>query len=124
MDMVGQTPGRYRLVAKVGRAGMVTVYRALDEALQRDVAIKILNSDITDPEVLKRFRAEAITLARLNHPGIAILYDLCEEKGELFLVMEFVRGETFQRMTEGIGPIPVERTTHLCIQALDALAYA
>lgn len=103
---------------------MGTVYRAVDEALERDVAIKVLNSDITEPDVIRRFRAEAVTLARLNHPGIATLYDLYQENGELLMVMEFVRGDTLQRLSERTGPMPLEHTTALCLQVLDALAYA
>jgi serine/threonine protein kinase len=122
--MVARTIGKYRFVEKIGRGGMGTVYRAVDETLERDVAIKVLNSDITEPEVLRRFRAEAVTLARLNHPGIATLHDLYQENGDLFMVMEFVRGETLQRLSERWGPMPLEQATALGVQALDALAYA
>jgi serine/threonine protein kinase len=98
--MVARTIGKYRVVEKVGRGGMGTVYRAVDESLERDVAIKILNSEITEPDVIKRFRAEALTLARLNHPGIAVVHELYQEDGDLFMVMEFVRGQTFQQLSE------------------------
>ena len=103
---------------------MGTVYRAVDESLERDVAIKILNSEITEPDVIKRFRAEALTLARLNHPGIAVVYELYQESGDLFMVMEFVRGQTFQQLSEHSGPLPLEQVTALGAQALDALSYA
>jgi serine/threonine protein kinase len=122
--MVARTIGKYRIVEKVGRGGMGTVYRAVDESLERDVAIKILNSEITEPEVIKRFRAEALTLARLNHPGIAVVYELYQENGDLFMVMEFVRGQTFQQLSERAGQLPLEQVIALGAQALDALAYA
>jgi len=122
--MVTRTVGKYRFVEKIGRGGMGTVYRAVDESLERDVAIKILNSEITEPEVMKRFRAEARTLARLNHPGIAVLHELYQENGDLFMVMEFVRGETFQQLSERLGPLPLEQVIGLGAQALDALGYA
>ncbi|HET7618475.1 MAG TPA: serine/threonine-protein kinase [Vicinamibacterales bacterium] len=122
--MIGQTVGKYRIEARLGRGGMGTVYRAVDETLDRAVAIKVLNPDLADQDVLKRFRAEAVTLAKLNHPHIAILYELTAHDGDLLMVMEFVRGETFDRLSERVGPMPVERAAYLCSQVLDALAHA
>src|SRR6185295_7596034 len=90
--MVGQTIGKYRIVSRLGRGGMGTVYKAVDETLEREVAIKVLNPDLGEPEVLKRFRAEAITLARMNHPNIATLYEFAQHDHDLLMVMEFVRG--------------------------------
>jgi len=122
--VVGQTVGKYRVVTRLGRGGMGTVYQAVDQTLSRDVAIKRLNSDLADPELLKRFRAEAIALARLNHPNIATLFELAEHEGELLMVMEFVRGETFDQVSTRVGPMPVERASQLCAQVLDALGCA
>jgi serine/threonine-protein kinase len=122
--MIGQTVGKYRIVARLGRGGMGTVYKAVDETLGRDVAIKILNPDVTDEEVLKRFRAEALTLARLNHPNIATLYELTEHEDDLVMVMEFVRGETFDRLSDRVGPVSFDRAAFLCSQVLDALGHA
>src|SRR6185436_10630956 len=103
--MVGQTIGKYRVVSRLGRGGMGTVYKAVDETLGREVAIKCLNPDLGDPEILKRFRAEAIALARLNHPNIATLFELTEHDGELLMVMEFVRGETFEKVSDRFGAL-------------------
>ena len=121
--MVGQTIGKYRVVSRVGRGGMGTVYKAVDETLQREVAIKSLNADLSDAEVLKRFRAEAITLARLNHPNIATLFELTEHEGQLLMVMELVQGETFDKVAER-EPLSVARAVELCSQVLDALSHA
>jgi serine/threonine protein kinase len=93
--MIGQNIGKYRVLDRVGRGGMGTVFRALDDTLNRDVAIKILNAELNDPEVARRFRAEAVTVARLNHPGIATIFELFQHDGQWMMVMEFVRGETF-----------------------------
>jgi serine/threonine protein kinase len=122
--MVGQTIGKYRVVSRLGRGGMGTVYKAVDETLDREVAIKCLNPDLGDPEILKRFRAEALALARLNHPNIATLFELTEHKGELLMVMEFLRGETFDSLSQRIGPLPVDRAAQMCSQVLDALGHA
>jgi len=122
--MVGQTVGKYRVEDRIGRGGMGTVYRAVDETLHRDVAIKVLNSELNDPEVAKRFRAEAITVARLSHPGIATIYELFEHDGQWLMVMEFVKGETLERLVERAGPLTAERAAELVMQALAALTHA
>ena len=122
--MIGRTVGKYRVLERIGRGGMGTVYLATDETLQRDVAIKVLNADITEPEALKRFRAEALTLARLQHPAIATLFELFEDQGDLLMVMEFVRGETLQRLAERMGRVPPDFAAQLCAQALDGLGHA
>src|SRR4051812_28860834 len=122
--MVGQTVGKYRIASRLGRGGMGTVYKAVDETLDREVAIKCLNADLGDADLLKRFRAEAIALARLNHPNIATLFELTEHDGQLLMVMEFVRGDTFDRLSQREGPLSVARAAQLCAQVLDALAHA
>jgi predicted Ser/Thr protein kinase len=122
--MLGKTVGKYRILDRIGRGGMGTVYRATDETLDRDVAIKVLNPDLGDPEVLKRFRAEAVALARLNHPGIATIYELTRHEDDLLMVMEFVRGETLQELSERLGPLAPPQAVHLCIQILEALGHA
>ena len=122
--MVGQKVGKYNVVARLGRGGMGTVYKAVDETLGREVAIKCLNSDLTESEVLKRFRAEAVALARLNHPNIATIFELTEHEGQLLMVMEFVRGETFENVAKRFGAMSVERAVGLCSQVLDALSHA
>ena len=122
--MVGQNVGKYRILDRIGKGGMGTVYRALDETLHRDVAIKVLNAELNDPEVAKRFRAEAITVARLSHPGIATIYELFEHEGQWLMVMEYVRGETLEGLVSRMGPLSAQRTAELCMQALVALAHA
>jgi eukaryotic-like serine/threonine-protein kinase len=120
--MIGRSIGKYRILERIGRGGMGTVYRAIDETLQREVAIKVLN--VTEEEALKRFRTEAITLARLQHPAIAMLFELTEDDGDLLMVMEFVRGETLQKLAERMGKVPPDFAAQLCSQALDGLWHA
>jgi len=122
--MIGQTVGKYRVLDRIGRGGMGTVYRALDETLDREVAIKVLNPELNDPEVARRFRAEAVTVARLNHPGIATIYELFQRDDQWLMIMEFVRGETLEHLAERSGALPADRSAELCQQALVALAHA
>ena len=122
--MIGTTVGKYRILERLGRGGMGIVYKGLDETLHREVAVKVLNPDITDTELLKRFRSEAISLARLNHPGIATIYELHQHGDELLMIMEFVRGETLQTLSERVGPLEPPQAAHICIQILNALAHA
>ncbi len=122
--MIGQTIGKYRVEERIGRGGMGTVYRATDETLQREVALKVLNAELNDPEIARRFRAEAVTVARLSHPGIATIYELFQHDGQWLMVMEFVRGETLERLVSRSGPLPVQRAAELCMQALAALSHA
>ena len=122
--MIGKTVGKYRVLERLGRGGMGTVYKAVDETLDREVAIKVLNPDLGESDLLKRFRAEAVTLARLNHPGIATLYELHRHEDDLLMVMEFVRGETFHDLSERLGPLAAPQAAHLCMQVLDALGHA
>jgi serine/threonine-protein kinase len=122
--MIGRTIGKYRIVAQLGRGGMGTVYKAVDETLDRDVAIKILNPELVDTEVMKRFRTEATTLAKLNHPEIATIYELFRSETDLLMVMEFVRGETLDKLSDRLGPLPPERAAYLIDRILSALEHA
>ena len=101
---------------------MGAVYRAMDTVLEREVALKIIGPDVDDPE--KRFRAEAIAIARLSHPGLASVYELFEHDGRWIMVMELVRGETVEQIVDRVGPLPPKRAAELCMRALTALAHA
>ena len=104
--MVGTTIGKYRIVERLGRGGMGTVYKAIDETLDREVAVKVLNSDVDDSTLMARFRAEAKTVARLNHPQIATIYEIYRSDTDLLMVMELVRGETLDKLSSRVGPLP------------------
>ncbi len=97
----------YRLVEKIGEGGMGVVWKAVDTTLERDVAIKVLPEGLTTGDRLGRFEREAKVLASLNHPAIAAVHGLHEDRGLRFLAMEHVPGEDLaQRLSH--GPIPVE----------------
>src|SRR5512145_1634250 len=103
--MIGRTVGKYKIVGQIGRGGSGVVYKAVDESLNRDVAIKTLSPDLANTEVMTRFRAEATILARLNHPQIATIFELFRADGDLLMVMEFVRGEWLDTLTERLWAI-------------------
>lgn len=123
-SMIGTTVGHFRLVERLGRGTSGTVYRAVDEVLGREVALKILNHGHVDPDAVTRFRAEATTLATLNHPAIATIYELVESDGHLAMAMECVRGETLDQLSARVGLLPPERAAFLIERILAALDHA
>ena len=122
--MIGKTIGKYRIVGQLGRGGMGTVYKAVDEVLDREVAIKVLNPKIADTEMVERFRTEAITLAKLSHPDIATIFELFRSETDLLMVMELVRGETLDKISDRSGGFPPEHAAYLIDMVLSALAHA
>jgi len=96
--MIGQTLGHYRIVEKIGAGGMGVVYRARDERLDRDVALKVLPVEmLADATAVKSFREEAQALSKLNHPNIATIHDFDMQDGLNFLVMEYIPGTTLDQ---------------------------
>jgi predicted Ser/Thr protein kinase len=122
--MIGKTVGKYRIVEQLGRGGMGVVYKAVDETLDREVAIKCFSAELEEQEVVKRFRAEATTLAKLNHSSIATIYELYRSDADLLMVMEYVSGETLEKLSQRSGPLPPQRAAYLVAQVLGALDYA
>jgi serine/threonine-protein kinase len=122
--MIGRTIGKYRIVGQLGRGGAGIVYKAVDETLNRDVAVKTLNPDLGDTEVMSRFRAEATILAKLNHPQIATIFELFRHENDLLMVMEFVRGETLDKLSERLGAIAPDRAAYVIDLILSALEHA
>src|SRR5512132_836493 len=104
--MVGTVIGKYRIAGSLGRGATGIVYRAVDETLGREVAIKILSSEAAESDLMKRFRTEAAALAKLNHPGIATIYELFASGSELVMAMEFVAGQTLEQLSDRDGPLP------------------
>jgi tetratricopeptide (TPR) repeat protein/predicted Ser/Thr protein kinase len=114
----------YRITRSLGAGGMGEVYLAQDERLGRHVALKFLpRADSTDPERRERLRREARALAALSHPGIAAIYALEEHGDRLFLVMEFIEGETLAQRLER-RPLPVDELIERGRVLADALAHA
>jgi serine/threonine-protein kinase len=122
--VIGKTVGKYRVVGQLGRGGMGTVYKAVDEMLDRAVAIKVINPELTNTKIMKRFRAEATTLAKLSHPEIATIYELFQSEKDLLLVMELVRGETLEHICLRLGALPAETAASLAVKVLSGLEHA
>ena len=119
-----ETLGQYKILDRIGAGGMGEIYRARDMRLGRTVAIKILTADIAgDADRRKRFVGEARVNATLSHPNIAALYEIGEDQGRLFLVFEFVPGETLKSAIVG-RPMNPRRAIDVAVQIADALADA
>ncbi len=122
--MIGQALGRYRVLEKIGAGGMGEVYRARDERLERDVALKVLPQGLlADEAARKRFHKEALSLSRLNHPNIATVHDFDTHRGVDFLVMEYVPGDTLDQKVAK-GPLRERESVRLCMQLAEGLTAA
>ena len=120
----GRKLGPYEIVAPLGVGGMGEVYRAKDTRLGRDVAIKILPPEVSlDEERLQRFEREARTISSLNHPNICALYDVGNQDGVEYIVLEYVEGETLEKRLEK-GPLPTKVLLRHAIEIAGALEKA
>jgi serine/threonine-protein kinase len=116
---------RYRLGERLAAGGMGSVYRAVDETLGRQVAVKALRRELADdPTFLERFRREARAAAALSHPGVAAIYDYGEVDGQPFIVMELVEGENLAERVAARGPLPWQEAFAIGEQVAAALAAA
>lgn len=122
--MTGQTISHYRVLEKLGEGGMGVVYKARDERLHRDVALKVLPRGVLDDQATRaRFKQEAIALAKLNHPNIEAIYQFDSENGVDFLVTEFVPGTTLADRIED-APLGDESASQFALQIAHALEEA
>ncbi len=122
--MVGARLSHYRIEEQIGAGGMGVVYRAHDELLDRDVAIKVLPPGLlADESARKQFRKEALSLARLNHPNIATVHEFGSQDGTDFLVTEYIAGITLDVKLSG-GALPPAEVVRLGVQLAEGLAAA
>ena len=119
--MIGQTLSHYKIIEKLGQGGQGEVYLAEDSRLDRKVALKVLPQHLSDrADLRERFEREARAVSSLNHPHICTLYDIGEQDGIHYLVMEHLEGETLAARLEK-GALPLEQTLQYAIQIADAL---
>jgi serine/threonine protein kinase len=114
-DLIGRTLGHYRIVEKIGEGGMGVVYRAHDERLDRDVAIKVLPEEVAaDSDRLRRFEREAKAVAALSHPNILEIFDFDTEGDVTYAVTELLEGETLrEHLQKERGPLPWKRVQEI-----------
>ena len=123
--MIGTVVGNYKIVEKIGEGGMGSVFRGIDIMLEREVAIKMLRPEFaSQPNVVERFRTEAVTLAKLSHPNIATLHSFFRQRDDFFMVMEFVRGETLDDTIRSRGAMTLDHALPLFCQALEGIGHA
>ena len=116
---------RYEIIRSIGEGGMANVYLANDIILNRLVAVKILRGDLAEDEkFVKRFQREAIAASSLNHPNIVEVYDVGEDDGKYFIVMEYVEGKTLKSLIKKRGALTLPEVVDIMLQLTSAIAHA
>jgi eukaryotic-like serine/threonine-protein kinase len=124
LQFVGQTLGQYRIIEQIGAGGMGVVYRARDERLERDVAVKVLRvATLADEAARKGFRKEALALAKLNHPNIATIFEFSSQNSTDYLVTEYISGQALDEKL-ATGALPGKEIVSLGIQLAQGLSAA
>ena len=126
MNLEGRLIGnRYEIIEKIGSGGMATVYKAKCHVLNRYVAVKILRGDLADDEkFVRRFQREAINASSLSHPNIVEMYDVGEDDGKYYIVMEYVEGKTLKSLIKKRGALTLPEVIDIMLQLTSAIACA
>lgn len=116
---------RYQIIRSIGEGGMANVYLAYDTILDRNVAVKILRGDLAnDEKFVRRFQREAISASSLSHPNIVEMYDVGEDDGNYFIVMEYVDGKTLKNLIKKRGPLTIPEVIDIMLQLTSAISCA
>ena len=116
---------RYEIIKTIGEGGMANVYLANDTILDRKVAIKVLRGDLSnDEKFIRRFKREALSVSNLSHPNIVEVYDVCEEDGNYYIVMEYIEGKTLKQLLQKRGALTLNEVIDIMTQLTDGLAHA
>ena len=117
--------GRYELLDVIGEGGMSVVYKARDGILDRIVAVKVLKDEFAkDAGFVEKFRAEALSVARISHPNIVNIFDVGDQDGIYYIVMEYVDGYTLKHLIREQAPLPVEKAVDIAIMVCDGVHHA
>ncbi len=116
---------RYEIIKSIGEGGMANVYLAQDTILDRKVAIKVLRGDLAnDEKFIRRFQREALSASSLSHPNIVEMYDVGEDNGNHFIVMEYIEGKTLKQLLKKRGNLTVSEAVDIMLQLTDGIAHA
>lgn len=116
---------RYEIVKSIGEGGMANVYLATDNILNRNVAVKVLRGDLSsDEKFIRRFQREALSVSNLSHPNIVEVYDVGEEDGQYYIVMEYIEGKTLKQLIQKRGALTIPEVIDIMSQLTDGLTHA
>lgn len=116
---------RYEIIKSIGEGGMANVYLAQDTILDRKVAIKVLRGDLAnDEKFIRRFQREALSASSLSHPNIVEMYDVGEDSGNHYIVMEYIEGKTLKQLLKKRGNLTVSEAVDIMLQLTDGIAHA
>ena len=116
---------RYEIIKTLGEGGMANVYLAYDTILDREVAVKILRGDLaSDPKFVRRFQREALSASSLSHPNIVEVYDVGEDDGQYYIVMEYCPGKTLKQLLKRRGNLTTTEVIDIMLQITDGMAHA
>ena len=116
---------RYQIIKSIGEGGMANVYLAYDTILERNVAVKVLRGDLAnDEKFVRRFQREALSVSNLSHPNIVEVYDVGEEDGEYYIVMEYIEGKTLKQLLKKRESLTLTEVIDIMTQLTDGIAHA
>lgn len=116
---------RYQIIKSIGEGGMANVYLAFDTILERNVAVKVLRGDLAnDEKFVRRFQREALSASSLSHPNIVEVYDVGEDDGIYYIVMEYIEGKHLKQLLKRRGKLTLEEAVDIMLQVTDGMACA